>query len=93
MNQITTLQILRVMDEFDAFGGSSIELAAWELDVGVPAMLDAWEQLAAAELIEVADLDLDTGELTFRLTDAGREVRAGRRRRLFVSAELSCARG
>jgi diguanylate cyclase (GGDEF)-like protein len=66
--------VLDVLVRFDEFGGASIELAAWELDVEDRQVVAAWSRAISGGLLESAGTELAFGEEMWRLTDSGRKA-------------------
>jgi len=70
MRGATWLQaVLRVVGEFDEYGGASLGLVAWELSVDERLVAGAWDQARATGLI--ASAGHDQHEQLWRLTPAG----------------------
>jgi hypothetical protein len=65
--------VLDIVKQFEAFGGVSLGLVAWELMVPESAISDAWAQADAAGLFEPAGVDSTSGEPLVLLTALGRE--------------------
>jgi GGDEF domain-containing protein len=63
--------VLEVIREFEAFGGASQELVAWELDLDLADLAETWLQVRDQNLIWPAGRELSSGELAWRLTAAG----------------------
>ena len=70
-HEISVRQLLEVLGEFDAAGGASLGLVAWELCVEEQRVVDAWEQAHEADLIKSAGADRVSGEHLRRLTPGG----------------------
>jgi diguanylate cyclase (GGDEF)-like protein len=66
--------VLDVCAHFDASGGASVELTAWELDVELAAVIAAWSRAIKDGLLEPSGTDPDSGEEMWRLSDHGRHV-------------------
>jgi hypothetical protein len=62
-------QVLEVGAEFDASGGASLGLVAWELCVDEELVAPAWQQAITHELIRPAARD--SQEQLWRLSSAG----------------------
>src|SRR4030081_3119374 len=78
MRGATSLQaVLEVVGEFDAYGGASVGLGAWELCVNERLVAGAWEQARATGLI--APAGYDQHEQLWRLTPRGWAARHGER--------------
>jgi hypothetical protein len=67
--------VLDVLADFDQFGGASLELVAWELDVDESAVSAAWSQAIDDRLLEQSWTDRVLGEKMWRLSDRGRRAR------------------
>ncbi len=76
------LLAIKVAEDFDAFGGASLELAAWELGLDHDAVNAVWRQAVAEGLLVAAPRDEVLGEEMWRITERGRQ--ALRRRRVAV---------
>jgi hypothetical protein len=68
------LSILRALNDFDACGGASLELVAWELTCATIDIEVRWRALFRDGLIAPVRFDHCVGERFFRLTGAGRRV-------------------
>jgi hypothetical protein len=70
--------VLEVLADFDRFGGASVELTAWELDVDHSQVIAAWTTAGDDGLMERCGSDVVDGleEEMWRLTDAGHRVRS-----------------
>jgi diguanylate cyclase (GGDEF)-like protein len=66
--------VLDVCAHFDASGGASVELTAWELDIELAAVIAAWSRAIKDGLLEPSGTDPDSGEEMWRLSDHGRHV-------------------
>jgi diguanylate cyclase (GGDEF)-like protein len=64
--------VLKVLADFDASGGASIELTAWELRADPTAVARLWATARAQRLITLSGTDPGTGEEMWRLSDDGR---------------------
>jgi hypothetical protein len=73
---VVSLQsVLDVLADFDEFGGASLELIAWELDVDESAVSAAWSQAIDDCLLEPFGTDHVLAEKMWRLSDRGRRAR------------------
>jgi hypothetical protein len=74
--------VLDVFADFEQFGGASIELVAWELDVDHSRIIGAWTQAINDGLLERSGSDSTSGhnEELWSLTDRGRQACASPRR-------------
>jgi len=78
-SQAASIQnVLDVLADFDQFGGASIQLVAWELDVDQSRIIEAWTQAINDGLLERSGSDTTDGhdEELWRLTDRGRRTQA-----------------
>jgi hypothetical protein len=66
------IKLLDVVDDFDRFGASSLELVAWELDVDPGTIATMWSAAATRGLLEPAGIEPEHGEAVWRLTGDGR---------------------
>jgi diguanylate cyclase (GGDEF)-like protein len=64
-------RVLTVVRDFEALGGASLGLVAWELDVEEATVATAWNQAQAGGLLEPAGIDPVHGEEMSRLTALG----------------------
>jgi hypothetical protein len=74
---ISLQAVLEVVGEFDAHGGASAALVAWELCIDERLVAGAWEEARIAGLL--APAGYDQHEQLWRLTPAGWTVRQGER--------------
>jgi DNA-binding PadR family transcriptional regulator len=72
---VSLQSVLDVLADFDQFGGASLELVAWELDVDESAVSAAWSQAIDDGLLEQSGTDHVLGEKMWRLSDKGRHAR------------------
>ncbi len=78
MRGATSLQaVLEVVGEFDAHGGASAALVAWELCVDERLVASAWEEARTGGFI--APAGYDQHEQLWRLTPAGWATHQGER--------------
>jgi len=66
--------VLDVCAHFDASGGASVELAAWELDLELAAVIAAWSRAIKDGWLEPSGTDPDSGEEMWRVSDHGRHL-------------------
>ncbi len=66
---VSISELLDVVAQFDQSGGSSVELAAWELNADAKVVAKLWSEVAADGLIAQAGMDPGTGEAMWRLSD------------------------
>jgi hypothetical protein len=71
MDEIAVQQVLEVVADFDASGGASSGLVAWELFVDEQRVADAWERARADGLLRPAAHDGVGDEQLWRLTAGG----------------------
>ena len=73
---VSIQNVLDVFADFDQFGGASIELVAWELDVDQSSIIGAWTQAINDGLLERSGSDSTGGhnEELWSLTDRGRQM-------------------
>jgi hypothetical protein len=69
LGPVSLQQVLEVGAEFDAFGGASLGLVAWELCVDEELVAPAWQQAITHGLIRPAARDWQ--EQLWRLSSAG----------------------
>ncbi len=70
--QLSVTEVLGVVGQFEASGGASIELAAWELSVELPLVASAWSRAIRGGFLVGAGIDKASGEQMWRLSDRGR---------------------
>jgi diguanylate cyclase (GGDEF)-like protein len=79
--QLSVSEVLGVVEQFEASGGASIELAARELSVDLALVASAWSRAIREGFLEGAGIDQASGEKIWRLSDRGRSrAHAGYRR-------------
>lgn len=71
--EISLRRVLSVMRDFEASGGASRGLVAWELSVDEREVSAAWERATSGGLLERAGVDAHAGEELWRLTATGWE--------------------
>ncbi len=76
--QLSVAEVLGVVEQFEAPGGASIELAARELSVDLPLVASAWSRAIRDGFLKGAGIDQASGEKMWRLSNRGRS-RAGDR--------------
>jgi diguanylate cyclase (GGDEF)-like protein len=64
--------VLEVAAHFDQFGGASVELTAWELDIELADVVSAWSHAINDGLLEPAGTDPESGEEMWRRSDQDR---------------------
>jgi hypothetical protein len=69
-------RVLKVVGNFDRFGGASLGLVAWDLWVEDDVVSAVWERAQSEGLIAPAGLDLE--EQLWRLTPGGWAAAVGR---------------
>lgn len=69
--EISTQDVLRVVADFDQFGGASLGLVTWELGIEEQQITRAWKQAQAQALIEPAGCDPVDGDRLWQLTQRG----------------------
>ncbi len=76
--------VLDVFADFDQFGGASIGLVAWELDVDPSNIVASWTQAINDGLLERSGSDTAAGydEELWSLTDRGRQMQTSCQDRL-----------
>jgi hypothetical protein len=77
MDGISVRQVLEVVGDFDALGGASLGLVAWELSVTEERVAAAWRRMLADGLLKPAGRDKIHGEQLWRLTTDGWDTRTG----------------
>lgn len=71
---VSMADVLAVLAELDGFGGASMELVAWELDVDPQIVAGYWDRARAERLISRFEPDPTLGEELWRLTSWGRRT-------------------
>jgi hypothetical protein len=71
MDNVSEQGLLEVLAAFDGLGGTSIELAAWELFAPETKLAPAWASIRAHDWVYPAGRDDVYDEQLWRLTDAG----------------------
>jgi hypothetical protein len=71
MNKISMPELFEVLAEFDAHGGASPGLIAWELFADEHDVLTLWELALAEGWLTPAGRDLTYDEQLYRLTPSG----------------------
>jgi hypothetical protein len=74
MDKIAIHDLLEVLATFDAHGGASPGLVAWELFADEPAVTAAWERAVSERWLREAGRDPDDGEQLWKLTLKGWEA-------------------
>ena len=77
MDHISVQKVLAVLDDFDQFGGASMELVAWELFVHRQDVINAWTRTITARWVQPGEHNTD-GEQLWRLTLSGRAAMRSR---------------
>jgi diguanylate cyclase (GGDEF)-like protein len=72
--EISLRDVLEAIHQFDPFGGASVELTAWELNVGCEFVTDRYSELLREGLIVRAEAEPGTGEALWRLSDDARSA-------------------
>ncbi len=75
-NAVSMQNVLDVFADFDQFGGASIELVAWELDVDQRSISGTWTEAINHGLLKRSGSDSTAGhkEELWSLTDRGRHM-------------------
>jgi DNA-binding PadR family transcriptional regulator len=93
-SQAVSIQsVLDVFADFDQFGGASIELVAWELDVDQGRISGAWTHAINDGLLERSGSDSTAGrnEELWSLTDRGRQVQVTSEEQLSASRQRTAS--
>jgi hypothetical protein len=66
---ISVERLVVLMQDFEEFGGASIELVAWELGEPASRINEAWSKAVTEGLLEPAGVDSVFGEPLWRLSE------------------------
>jgi hypothetical protein len=75
LRNVSLQSVLGVFADFEPFGGASIQLVAWELDVDQDSIAAAWTQAIGDRLLEPSGIpDFRESEKMWKLTERGRQA-------------------